>query len=70
MRLPLSMCLRFLGCLLFITATLAQEKSTTNPLNEPLGNPGVIPAGPDGKPLNLNFETGNLQHWSGSLGAQ
>jgi putative membrane-bound dehydrogenase-like protein len=31
--------------------------------NEPLGNPGELPTGADGKPLNLNFESGTLQDW-------
>ncbi len=26
-------------------------------------NEGVLPAGADGKPLNLDFETGDLRHW-------
>lgn len=32
-------------------------------LNEPLGEPGEAPKGEDGKPLNFNFETGNLDGW-------
>src|SRR5439155_20621687 len=35
-----------------------------NPLNEPLGDPGVVPVSADGKPLNLNFETGTLEGWT------
>jgi putative membrane-bound dehydrogenase-like protein len=35
----------------------------SNPLNEPLDNPGIIPVGADGKPLNLNFENGTIDGW-------
>jgi putative membrane-bound dehydrogenase-like protein len=59
----LSACLCFLCYLLFISAAASQEKPTSNPLNEPLGDPGVIPIGADGKPLNLNFEAGTLKDW-------
>src|SRR3954468_10793488 len=62
-RLLLSASLRFLSCLLFIAAVSGQEKPVGNPLNEPLGDPGVIPVGAAGKPLNLNFETGTLDGW-------
>ena len=41
----------------------AQDKPKSNPFNEPLGDPGIIPAGADGKPLNLNFEDGTLKDW-------
>ena len=57
--LPLSLSL-LLSCCAIINA---QDKPKSNPLNEPLGNPGVIPAGADGKPLNLNFEEGTLKDW-------
>src|SRR5262245_33393956 len=50
--------------LLFISAAVGQEKPAGNPLNEPLGDPGVIPVGANGKPLNLNFETGTLEGWT------
>ena len=49
--------------LLTITA-VGQEKA--NPLNEPLGDPGIVPVGADGKPLNLNFENGTLADWTAS----
>src|SRR5687768_6269653 len=52
-----------IATLLFATAAFAQDKPAGNPLNEPLGDPGVIPVGADGKPLNLNFETGTLAGW-------
>jgi putative membrane-bound dehydrogenase-like protein len=42
----------------------AVPPATGNPLNEPLGDPGVVPVGSDGKPLNLNFETGTLEGWT------
>ena len=32
--------------------------------NEPTSGPGIVPAGEDGKPLNLNFETGDLKDWT------
>src|SRR5215471_1610682 len=63
-RSTLSTSLRFLCFLLFIpAAAAAQERPTTNPLNEPLGDPGAIPIGANGKPLNLNFESGTLDGW-------
>ena len=31
--------------------------------NEPTSGPGIVPVGEDGKPLNLNFETGDLKDW-------
>ncbi len=34
--------------------------------NEPTSGPGIVPVGEDGKPLNLNFETGDLQDWTAS----
>src|SRR5689334_10633730 len=65
MRSLLSASLRFLCFLLFISAAaVAQDKLPGNPLNEPLGDPGVIPVGADGKLLNLNFETGTLDGWT------
>ncbi len=62
-RSLLSFSLCFLCCLLFACAAAAQEKPAANPLNEPLGDPGVIPVGAGGKPLNLNFESGTLEGW-------
>jgi len=61
----LSASLRYLRFLLFIsvTAVFAQDKPAGNPLNEPLADPGVIPVGAIGKPLNLNFESGTLDGW-------
>ena len=41
----------------------AQEKTAGNPLNVPQGEAGVVPVGADGKPLNLNFESGTLEGW-------
>src|SRR5688572_20859031 len=29
-------------------------------------SPGVLPTGPDGKPLNLDFEQGSLKDWTAS----
>ncbi|HEX4589018.1 MAG TPA: PVC-type heme-binding CxxCH protein, partial [Gemmataceae bacterium] len=40
-----------IGVLLLATAVPAQD-------------PGVLPTGPDGKPLNLDFETGTLKDWT------
>ncbi len=67
-RSSLSVPLCYLCFLLFISAAFsevspAQDKPASNPLNEPLNNPGVIPVGADGKPLNLNFESGTLEGW-------
>ncbi|HEY2412052.1 MAG TPA: PVC-type heme-binding CxxCH protein [Pirellulaceae bacterium] len=62
-RTPSPVCLCFLGCLLFVSAAAAQEEPASNSLNEPLGDPGIIPVDDNGKPLNLNFETGTLEGW-------
>ncbi len=32
--------------------------------NEPTSGAGMVPVGEDGKPLNLNFETGDLKDWT------
>src|SRR4029079_8831075 len=53
----------FLCCILFISAAVAQENPASNPLNEPLGDLGVIPLGANGKPLNLTSESGTLDGW-------
>ena len=50
-----------LACL--SSAAFAQEQVKANSLNEPQGDAGVVPVGADGKPLNLNFETGTLEGW-------
>src|SRR5262245_66523822 len=34
-----------------------------DPQQPPTPKEGVLPVGADGKPLNLDFETGTLQHW-------
>ena len=52
-----------LGSLFLAAVASAQQPPAGNPLNEPLGDPGVVPTGADGKPLNLNFETGTLDGW-------
>jgi putative membrane-bound dehydrogenase-like protein len=62
-RFLLSACLCFLCGLLFTSAAAGQISPSGNPLNEPLGEAGVVPAGADGKPLNLNFESGTLEGW-------
>ncbi|MEX2026458.1 MAG: hypothetical protein WEH44_04140, partial [Pirellulaceae bacterium] len=56
---------RCLCVALFFTmpAAAGAQDFKPNPLNEPLDNPGVIPVGADGKPLNLNFENGTLHGW-------
>src|SRR5262245_37045409 len=43
---------------------VGQERLIGNPLNEPVGDPGTVPAGNDGSPLNLNFEKGTLEDWT------
>ena len=61
----LSVCLAlvFAISVLATATTLAQEKTDAkpNPLDEPIGDAGVVPVGADGKPLNLDFETGTLE---------
>ena len=44
-----------LTCLLFPCISHAQPKE---------GSEGVLPLGADGKPLNLDFETGTLKDWT------
>jgi putative membrane-bound dehydrogenase-like protein len=34
------------------------------PAQPPAADPGVLPVGADGKPLNLDFETGTLKDWT------
>lgn len=34
------------------------------PAQPPMADPGVLPVGADGKPLNLDFETGTLKDWT------
>jgi putative membrane-bound dehydrogenase-like protein len=46
-----------LTALLIATATNAVEPATKK------NDPGVLPLGADGKPLNLDFETGTLKDW-------
>src|SRR5262245_43777147 len=46
--------------LFLVAVVIAQQPPAVNPLNEPVGDAGVVPVGADGKPLNLNFESGNL----------
>ncbi len=49
----------------FLVATApAQQPPAANPLNEPIGDQGIVPTGADGKPLNLNFESGTLDGWT------
>ena len=33
-------------------------------INHPEGNPGELPVGEDGQPLNFDFETGTLEDWT------
>ena len=54
----------FIATLLLAAVAQAQDRPAGNPLNEPQGDPGVIPIGADGKPLNLDFETGTLEDWT------
>ena len=35
-----------------------------DPINHPQGNPGELPVGDDGQPLNFDFETGTLEDWT------
>lgn len=43
--------------------------ATAAVVNAPRTDGGVLPAGRDGKPLNLDFETGDLRDWTASGGA-
>jgi putative membrane-bound dehydrogenase-like protein len=49
-------------CLLLGLSAVGQAQSG-NPLNEPIGNPGIRPTAADGRVLNLDFETGDLTDW-------
>ena len=42
-------------------ASFAAEPNPPDPTGQPTG---FLPAGPDTKPLNLDFETGDLTHWT------
>jgi putative membrane-bound dehydrogenase-like protein len=55
MRLSLS---TFLVLALAPCLALADDPSAPRP------DPGIVPAGPDGRPLNLGFETGTLKDWT------
>jgi putative membrane-bound dehydrogenase-like protein len=57
------LCCCFAFCFLLAAVAMAQDKPAGNPLNEPIGDPGVAPVAADGKPLNLNFESGSLDGW-------
>ncbi len=50
-----------LACLLGVGAVAPLWAADTT--NEPTSGSGFVPAGEDGKPLNLNFETGDLKDW-------
>src|SRR5262245_60388102 len=49
--------LRSVG-IIFLFGTLALGADSVTPPT------GVLPVGPDGRPLNLDFETGTLQDWT------
>ncbi|MCA9087464.1 MAG: DUF1080 domain-containing protein [Planctomycetaceae bacterium] len=44
--------------------SLSQPGLSADEINEPVGDAGFVPAGPEGRPLNLNFETGDLTDWT------
>src|SRR5687767_14007473 len=44
-------------------AGATQAAATTGPADQ-----GVLPVGEDGKPLNLDFETGDLRDWTQTSG--
>jgi putative membrane-bound dehydrogenase-like protein len=46
-----------------LAATLAPPSADPQPTPKSSADEGVLPVGADGKPLNLDFETGTLQHW-------
>ena len=48
----------FVSVVLFVGTSHAQKP------NIPVGPRGTLPAGEDGKPLNLDFETGTLKDWT------
>src|SRR2546421_10284411 len=52
--------LRLVLCLSLL-APLAALPLVAQPSDKP--DPGVLPTGDDGKPLNLDFETGTLKDW-------
>ncbi|RLS58046.1 MAG: DUF1080 domain-containing protein [Planctomycetota bacterium] len=43
---------------------LAGQVLAADSTNEPTSGPGIVPVGEDGKPLNLNFESGDLKDWT------
>ena len=61
------MSLRFVPwCRLALALLLAVPSVTwaDDPINHPEGNPGELPVGEDGQPLNFDFETGTLEDWT------
>jgi putative membrane-bound dehydrogenase-like protein len=61
------MTLRFVPWCRFALALLVAVPSVAradDPINHPQGNPGELPVGEDGQPLNFDFETGTLKDWT------
>jgi hypothetical protein len=48
------------SCLFLATASSAYADEDSKPVLPK----GVLPSGTDGKPLNLDFETGTLRDWT------
>jgi len=46
------------------TKAKAVQVAANAPVNPPLPGGGVLPVGADGKPLNTDFETGELRNWT------
>jgi hypothetical protein len=44
--------------------SVALHAPAQQPAAQPKADPGVLPVGADGKPLNLDFETGTLKDWT------
>src|SRR5262249_8626766 len=49
------------ACLILLRGAVAWCAESAGPPTPP---EGVLPIGPDGRPLNLDFETGTLQDWT------
>ena len=47
-----------------VTRTVAPTLPVNAKPNPPLSANGILPTGPDGKPLNTDFETGDLRDWT------
>ncbi len=63
-RLVATLCCTVVLLLLIASPIRAQSDNDASRVNLPLNDPGWLPKGEDGQPLNLDFETGTLKDWT------